>query len=250
MLSRIERFRSYEAIVARITGLIEAGHLRPGDRLPPERELAERLGTSRATVREACRVLEHMGLLDSRIGSGRYITSPPAMPSPAGEPYPQGAEAATLLDYFAVRKIVEVPMAELAAQNARAADIVNLKKAVDLMSDAAAEPLASDLAFHMAVAEASGNSFIAPLMRTGLFEMYRVATFTTALPGWRAEVTAEHLRIYEAIVAHDPERARQIMKEHLDRAETALRSALVPVGRAARAAKDLGQSPRVDRVPA
>jgi GntR family transcriptional repressor for pyruvate dehydrogenase complex len=231
VLSRIERFRSYEAIVAKITGLIESGELKPGDRLPPERELAEMLGTSRATVREACRVLEHMGLLDSRIGSGRYITGAPAAPDPAGDSRSQGTEAATLLDYLALRKMVEVPIAGLAAQNVDDVHVVALRQAVAMMSDPAVEPLAADLAFHLAVVEAAGNSYIASLMRTGSFHLYRMATLTTSQPGRRAEVIAEHRQINEAIVERDSELARHLMAEHLDRAEAALRSTLARPGK-------------------
>ncbi len=229
MLDKVERFRTYEAVVAKVKKLIDAGRLRSGDRLPPERDLARMLGTSRATVREACRVLEHMGLIESRIGAGRFISAPAPIADFLGEALLADTEDSILLDFVQVRVVLEIAMAELAARNATAEQIENLKYTLSLPPEGAERPedyIAADLAFHGAVADASGNRIYRRFIDSTQFLRYRVGTFAMSAATRRAQIRGEHRRIYEAIAAGDAPAAAAAVREHMANVESQLRATL------------------------
>src|SRR5512135_2230299 len=111
--------RSFEGVVNRIQEWVDRGKLAPGDQLPPERELAESLGVSRATLKEGFRVLEHIGLVESRHGKGRYIARLKTFTAPAISPA-RVLEYSTVMDLLQVRRFLEVPMTGLATELATA----------------------------------------------------------------------------------------------------------------------------------
>lgn len=226
MLDKVERFRTYEAIVEQIKKLVDAGKLSPGEKLPPERDLAVMLGTSRATVREACRVLEHMGLIESRIGSGRFVSETRLPASPSSVASAQTIEEDKIKDFVELRRILEIPMVEMAARNATPGDIGRMRLALDLGPNGETEPLVADMSFHSAIADASGNRLLRDFLNSELFLMYRLFSLTTSLPGRSDEVFDEHKRICEAVATHDPVTAAQLMRQHLSRAEKALSEVL------------------------
>lgn len=108
---------------------VDSGQLRPGDRVPPERELAVALSVSRATLREAFRVLERAGLIESRIGQGRYVAELRRGHATGNAPS-QALEEATILDFLEVRRLLEVPMAGLAARRASSEDIRRIEETI------------------------------------------------------------------------------------------------------------------------
>src|SRR5215470_17480317 len=156
-----------EQVVSFVRGLIERKALRPGDRLPAERDLAARLGVSRPTVRMALHALAAMGCVESRHGSGTYIPAgPPALGS---EPL---SLLAALHDFtheqmYDARRIFEVGAAGLAAEHATAEQLASLAEEVAGLFASLDDPqrfLVHDIAFHRGVAAASGNPIVAAVV--------------------------------------------------------------------------------------
>src|SRR5438105_13007059 len=156
-----------EQVVIQVRDMIRQGSLKPGDRLPPERELAKRLGISRASLRAGLRFLAAIGVLTSRHGSGTYIAAgPPALDS---EPLHMLAalHGFTTEKMFEARRLVEIAVAGLAAENATddhlrimAEEVTETYAALDNPQ----EYLVHDFGFHRAVAAASGNPILATFM--------------------------------------------------------------------------------------
>ncbi|TMP97752.1 MAG: FadR family transcriptional regulator [Verrucomicrobia bacterium] len=206
-----------EQVVIQVRDMIREGKLRPGDRLPPERELAKRLGISRASLRHGLRFLAAIGVLTSRHGSGTYIADgPPALDS---EPLRMLAELHrfTPNEMFEARKLLEVGLAGLAARNAGDEHLAIMAEEVAEMYatlDAPQEYLVHDIRFHLAVAAASGNQILAALMRRATVQR------ATDLK----ESAEFHRKIYRLIRARKPDEARAAMNEHLELAQRAFAS--------------------------
>jgi GntR family transcriptional regulator, transcriptional repressor for pyruvate dehydrogenase complex len=222
-----------ELVVDFIRGQIERGELRPGDRLPPERELAQRIGVSRPSVRAGLRSLAAMAVVQTRHGSGTYIADGP----PQLDSRPLSLLAAlhgfTPEQMFEARRVLEVGVAGLAAERATGEQIAAMAEEVTEMFASVEDPntfLMHDVRFHRAVAMASGNPILASLveMVSSLYFEHRRRT----LPRGRdlRETAIIHRNIYHAVRAHDVDRARREMSVHLPR----LRNAGAPDLRAAR----------------
>jgi GntR family transcriptional repressor for pyruvate dehydrogenase complex len=211
---------STEQVVSYVRDLIERGELRPGDRLPAERDLALHIGVSRPTVRAGLRALAAMGVVQSRHGSGTYIPSgPPAL----------GTEALSLLaalhgftreEMYEARRILEVGAAGLAAERATPERLATLAEEVASLFAAMDAPqvfLLHDINFHRAVAAASGNPIIASLveMVSAIYYEQRRETAAQASDRNLRDAAEMHRRIYQAIRARDAAEARQAMHDHL-----------------------------------
>src|SRR5215218_8540447 len=163
-LQAVENRRLYRQIADQIAALIERGEYGPGARLPPERDLAKQLGVSRPSVREALIALEVEGYVEVRIGSGVYVAGPRAGEPPAALPADSGP-----FELIRARWLIEAECAALAAKSATRAQIRAIEEALDGM-DAERErgvvPLAADRQFHLRIAEASGNSALALVVKT------------------------------------------------------------------------------------
>ncbi len=201
------------------------GRLGPGDRLPPERELATTLGIGRSSVREALRVLEVMGLIRTGTGSGptagAIIVATPQgglaqllrlQVAAHGFPIDDVVETRLLLEEWAVSALASADAPDLgeARETVRAMDRDGLS---------ADEFLALDAQFHLHLAEASGNEVVAATM-SGLrsaIESY-VRRGATRVPDWdamRRRLCAEHDGILDAITSHSPERSRTLVRDHI-----------------------------------
>jgi GntR family transcriptional repressor for pyruvate dehydrogenase complex len=200
---------------------IERGLLRPGDRLPSERELAALIGVSRPSVRSGLRTLSAMGIVQTRHGSGTYITEGP--PALDGKPLRVLAALHGMSpeQMFEARCVLEVGAAGLAAERATGEHIAAMAEEVSGMFATVDDPhsfLMHDIRFHRAVAMASGNPILASLveMVSGLFfELRRHVPQRT--PDQLREIAIIHRNIYHAVRARDPERARREMGSHLPR---------------------------------
>jgi GntR family transcriptional regulator, transcriptional repressor for pyruvate dehydrogenase complex len=215
-----------ELVVDTVRGQIERGQLRPGQRLPPERELAARLGVSRPSVRTGLRTLVTMGILRTRHGSGTYVTDgPPRLDVRALHMLSalHGFRADHLDE---TRRLLEVAVAGLAAERAGGDHLVPLAEHVSGMFAAIEDPTvfaAHDAAFHRAIAAAAGNPILASIveMVTRLsFEQSR--GLTSRGPEELRAVALLHRNIYHAIRTRDAERARREMAQHLPRAAQAV----------------------------
>lgn len=217
-IQAVEPRRLYRQIADQIAALIRRGEYRPGARLPPERDLARRLGVSRSSVREALIALEVEGFVEVRIGSGVYVAD--ARKMAARRPVlPPDSGPFELID---ARRLVESECAALAARHASAAQIGQMKSALASMRREQRRnivPLDGDHRFHLCVGDASGNSALALMVRTlwaqrtgPLFLQLEHHFDTPAL--WIAAI-GEHEAVLAAIEAHDPAAARAAMRRHL-----------------------------------
>jgi GntR family transcriptional repressor for pyruvate dehydrogenase complex len=203
-------------LIARIKSLIAAGTISPGSKFPPERELARDFAVNRASVRQALKVLEIMGVLTQRVGDGTYLSD--SAETILNEPI----DFLVLLDdlshheLFETRLIVEPELARRAAERATAEDLSTLRNAVFAMerSKSVRERLDADLAFHDAIFRASGNR-ICHLLFKGIHR-----TLLTSMSQLADRVSMDqplmfHRRIYAAIRERKPEEARLAMQEHI-----------------------------------
>jgi len=214
-----------EEVVTQVREMIKHGKLRPGDRLPSERELARQLGISRASLRPGLRFLAAIGVLISRHGSGTYIaTGPPALDS---EPLSMLAalHGFTTEKMFEARRLVEVAVAGLAAEHATADQLRLMSEEVTETYAALDNPqeyLVHDFGFHRAVAVASGNPILATFIEMVADILYQRRCKTIGRSRDLKESVEMHRKIYQAIRARNPDAARAAMSEHLILAERGL----------------------------
>jgi DNA-binding FadR family transcriptional regulator len=193
--------RLYRQIADQLRQLIDDGEYAVGSRLPTERELAEKLGVSRPTVREALIVLEVEGRLRIKVGSGIHVVEPQAAPAvPVPEPI------AGPFELLSARAFVESAVAEEAARVAEHEDVARLTV---------------DRKFHIGVVATLDNAVLVRCVGD-LFDQRinpyfeRLAQHIENPSTWRA-AHEEHRIVRNAIAAHDPQRARAAMREHLER---------------------------------
>jgi GntR family transcriptional regulator, transcriptional repressor for pyruvate dehydrogenase complex len=228
--------RMSEAIVDQIRGLIRGEQLRPGDRLPSERDLGERMGVSRVTVREALRVLEANGLVEIRVGArgGAFVTSPSSKKIGTDLADLISLSPLTAAEVTEARQVVELGIIPMAVERATDDDIAELRTMVKqhqaaLKNGQYAMPMSAD--FHVRVAACTHNTAIEMLVHSfhgPLLMSLREAQVAAPLMGLRG--TTEHRDFVEALAARDVERAEEIMAAHLQR--TARRVARVQATRA------------------
>lgn len=224
-IQALEPRRLYRQIADQITALIRRGEFKPGSRLPPERDLAKQLGVSRPSVREALIALEVEGFVEVRIGSGIYVTSADSRRAGARSGKAALPPDSGPFELIEARRLVESECAAQAAKHASAAQVRRMKAALASMRTDGKRnvvPLEGDQRFHECVADASGNSALAMLVRTlwaqrtgPLFLRLEHHFDTPAL--WSAAI-AEHQAILAAIESRDPGAARAAMRRHLDMA--------------------------------
>ena len=213
-----------EQVVARVYELIKQQNLEPGDRLPPERELSKQLGISRPSLRAGLSSLISMGVLQSRQGSGTFLVDgPPALDS---EPLRLLAQlhGFSFDHMFETRSILEVGAAGLAAERADGEQLATMSEEIAEMFGALNDPqqfLVHDVAFHRAVASASGNPTLATLVEMVSTVLYERRRDTIARAHDFNEAVEWHRRIYRAIRGRKPEEAREAMREHIMRAQRA-----------------------------
>ena len=208
-----------EAIL-RIKAMLMSGELRPGDRLPPEKELGDKLGLSRSSLREAVKALELIRVLDVRRGDGTYVTSlEPRLLLEAMSFVVDLHQDASVLEIFEVRRILEPAAAALAVPRATAQDVAKLADMVGSVADdgSVEDLVAHDLTFHRYLSDLSGNSYLSSLLET-------LSSSTLRARIWRglteenavAKTLAEHRRIVDAIAAGDVELTRSLAVVHIN----------------------------------
>ena len=211
---------STDQVVAYVRAAIERGALRPGDRLPAERDLAVQIGVSRPTIRAGLRALAAIGVVRARHGSGTYIPDgPPALGTDALS-FLAALHGFTREEMYEARRILEVGAAGLAAERATPDQVATLAEEVASLFAAIPEPerfLVHDIDFHRAVAAASGNPIVASLveMVSALYYEQRRDTAARASERDLRDAAEMHRRIYQAIRARDAEGARSAMNAHL-----------------------------------
>jgi len=209
--------RLYQSIASEILKLIEAGEFPPGSRLPGERDLAERFGVSRVTVREAEIALEAQGWISIKTGSGVYVR---ARPAPALGALPD----VTAFDLTAARILIEAEAAALAASRITDDEVVEMETLLAAMSAPDAsddEANEYDRRFHLAIARICGN----PVVEYCIQQIWRMRNELPRVKQAYARVchndgdsrTDEHAAIVHALRARDPAGARAAMRGHFQR---------------------------------
>jgi GntR family transcriptional repressor for pyruvate dehydrogenase complex len=212
--------RLYEQIVQQIEDSVLNGSLKPGDQLPAERELAQRLGVSRTAVREAVKALREKGLVEAYSGRGTFITDGTSQAARQSFDLMVKIGQQDGSTHLAeLRLILEPGIAALAAARVEEEDLVAMREAVAVMERSQKDPQAfieADLDFHLALAEAAANPLILSLIDSivGLLREQRIKIFNIEGGPERGQI--HHKRILEAMEQCDPEMARGAMRAHLE----------------------------------
>jgi len=211
-------------VVAYVRQLIESGKSRAGDKLPPERELAQLIGVSRATVRAGLQSLGTVGVVDSRRGAGTFVADGPPLLDVNPLSLFSALHGIPRAELFEARRVIEIDLAGLAAERAHGDELALISEEVMEMFasiDDVHRFLVHDIRFHRAVATAARNPLLAAIMEmvADLFYDQRKRT----VDRWRdaPEAAEQHRKIYQAIRAGDVERARREMDTHLQWAQEA-----------------------------
>jgi len=223
LLSRVSVGRISEVIVDQIRLLIRSGRLTAGDRLPSERELCERFGVSRVTVREALRVLEANGLVEIRVGArgGAFVTAPSSRMVGEGIADLISLSSLSAVEVTEARMVFELGLVALVCERATADDIAALYAICDRSSAAIEEddyPLALSAEWHTRFARATHNRAIALLADSLHDPMLRsLQEARTAEPAHGRRGAEEHRALVDAVADRDVERATELMRVHLRR---------------------------------
>ncbi|KOA21409.1 HTH-type transcriptional regulator LutR [Clostridium homopropionicum DSM 5847] len=222
MFTPIKNTKVYEQVIDQIKEMIKNGTLKKGDKLPSERDLVEQLGVSRASIREALRVLEIIGLLDCRQGEGNFIKhnfdnglfEPLSVMFMLNESKPE--------EIFELRKVIEIETAALAAKRITEEELKELYKLIEEMKSSESEDDRTkiDKKFHYTIAYASRNFLILNILNT-------VSTLMDSfIKNAREEIlkkhydkdiiNSQHKSICDALSLHNPSEAALAMRKHMD----------------------------------
>lgn len=203
----------HRLVLDKLYELMHEGQLQLGDLLPSERLLAEKLNVSRGTLREAFRILEHEGIIETRGGGGRRLRRALTDDiSLSPEAYMNSLRRSAAIDLMEARQALEERIVELACERATDADISNIREALDA-SKPVTEEVESDTAFHIAIAAATHNFVFVRMMRVHL-DLVKGIRSMILTPERREQMHEEHQAIFEAIATRDAERARAAMIRH------------------------------------
>lgn len=211
----------YEEIVERMIVQIQEGTLRPGDRLPSERMLAETYGVSRTVIREALRALAMMGCVESRVGEGTYIKAPAI--ADIVNPFSMVVQNNLRMggELIEARLILETEVAALSARRRNEAQLAALDQTIeDMRTDIAAGGmgLEADERFHMILTEAAGNEALRAMLGMCSDMLSRTRPITQSVKGVPQKAMQDHAAILQAVRDGDASAARRLMRIHLNRA--------------------------------
>jgi GntR family transcriptional repressor for pyruvate dehydrogenase complex len=225
---KITPVRLYENAIEQIMDLVKKSELKPGDKLPPERELAEKLSISRGSLREAFRVLESRGLIKSKPGGGRYIREIRKNGHNSTKNIILSLEKSFILELLEARETFEVKIVEFAAERATAEEVKAIEEVFSRVSeegrteDKDAEDdkkTESDTEFHLAIASASHNFVFVNIIKLHLDLLRDIREKTQQIPGRREKRWREHQAIFQAIKEHNSKKAGEAMLTHLKNVE-------------------------------
>jgi GntR family transcriptional repressor for pyruvate dehydrogenase complex len=225
MFELLQHKRISEEVVDMIIQRIRTGDLEVGQKLPPERVLAEEMGVSRTSLREALRALESMGYLHSVTGGGNYVNSVSLehVLSPLSAMVAQDKNLA--FDIIEVRRHLEVHMAALAAKNATKQQVSQIYGSILNMQseiEAGGNGVLGDNQFHLEIARASQNKAFAIIVELIAELLAESRKATLDIPGQPVKSIDDHMVIFEAIRAGDEQKAAAAMSEHLVKAQNNL----------------------------
>jgi len=222
MFSPIKNTKVYEQVIDQIKDMIDKGTLKKGDKLPSERDLVEQLAVSRASIREALRALEVIGLIECRQGEGNYIKS--SFQDNLFEPLSIMfmLEGSNQEQIWELRKIMEVEASGLAAKRINNEQLKELKEIIQRLMDCEDEDINAEIdkEFHYKIAECSGNILIFNILSTVSILVDHFIKDARKLilvkEGNKEILFSQHKEIYLSMEKHSSAAARKAMREHLD----------------------------------
>ena len=215
----IARQKTYELVAERLLALISEGDLRPGDPVPAERELAQAYGVGRSSIREALRMLESKGVIQSA-GNGSFTVAAFGDTLNRSIDFLISVDQADFRELFEVRHMLEAEAAALAAERHLEPDIAEMARQIAAMQSglqSEADFIAADLRFHMAIAQATRNRLIVHLMHAIRSQLQRSLASSFHVPGSPEHAIEMHRLILDAVAAREPDAARRRMHEHVTR---------------------------------
>lgn len=217
-----------EEVVTRLRDMIHRGELSPGDRLPPERDLAKILGVSRPTLRAGIRSLATVGILQSRQGAGTFVAERGESPMLDSSPLRMlsALHGFTSDEMFEARLALEMSIAGLAAERATSEQMTLMAEEIAGMYASLSEPeqyLVHDMKFHQTIAAASNNRILTSLMNMIATILFDNRSKTVKRAKDLKQSAEQHHNIYRAMRERDPEVARRAMHDHLIETQKAQR---------------------------
>lgn len=221
----VRRTRLFEDVARQIQALIVEGSLKPGDLLPPERELAERFAVSRGSVRDAIRTLELVGLVVPRQGEGTVVAdvSPDAVAAPIASVL--GRKRELIADLLDLRKMIEPPLAARAALRATPEDVARLEDVLRRQAEKTrrGEPaVEEDAEFHYLLALAARNGVVRRVIDVLMRLLRDTRARSLQTHGRPVRSLAGHRRVLEAIKRRDPAGAERAIRRHVEEIEKIL----------------------------
>lgn len=207
-------------LLAKFKELITSGEIRPGERLPPERELAQRFGASRSSLRPIMKVLESVGAISQRVGDGSYLSADGGNILDLPLSLLILLDGVSLIELFEARLMIEPELAARAAESASSEDLAVMRGTFPLMET---DPANADIAFHEAVCKATRNRVCYRMFGAVQRAFREGMVVTSRLTPSKA--TEFHKAVYSAIHLRNPEDARKMMTEHLTHAKGLLMQA-------------------------
>ena len=221
----VRRTKASREIVVQVREMIAGGHLKAGNRLPPERELAQLFGVGRCTLREAVRVLESFGLVEVRAGEGMFLTEGKSATTQGHFPPQLFSKWPTQLNLFELRTVLETGLADLAARRATASDITQMR---GVLAEQAAKVQRGesgadeDATFHELIAEATRNPALVQLMKHLVRSIRETRGPSLQRNGRPARSLQQNRAILMALEARNPALAARRMQGHIGSLERVL----------------------------
>lgn len=209
-----------DGVVEELRRMILDGEVQPGEFLPTREELAQQFGVGQSTIHEAIRVLNAIGLVQSRAGKGTWVRHDAAAGLISPEAIKSRLSDLNTQMIYEVRTVLEVSLAEFAAQRATAEDIERIWAALQATEEAVARDdqkayVQADLDFHLAVTRAAHNDLLEQFYQLSLRLLAEVIAQLAGLPGSKEDAILTQRAIAHAIEQHDPDKARQAAIDHL-----------------------------------
>jgi GntR family transcriptional repressor for pyruvate dehydrogenase complex len=219
VFKKINKSLTSEQVIEQIISTIEAGHLKPGEQLPSEKDLAVRFAVGRSSVREAMRTLVVMGYLEVFQGKGTFVKDRLPSAKTLDDIMGKAIAAGAIFDLMETRAIIECRAADLAATRADKSQADRIKKAIQGLKKCRANTQAyieADWNFHMTIAEATNNSVIVDVMNLLINKIHR---YNAEFIATSSEISDEAISSAETIVSHvlsgDGKKASSAMQYHL-----------------------------------
>lgn len=221
-----------EHLTTQVLALVQSEKLRPGDRLPSVKDLADRFSVATPTMREALRLLEMAGNLDIRHGSGIYVRQPETRMM-VTNPYARQVDTQTILNLLQARLLIEPPVAELAAVHASAKDLDGLDALLADTSQYLGGQESADavlgvanMRFHRGIADSANNSVLADVVFSLTEVHIKEQMAVLDLYNNRVRDHEQHRLILGALMNRDAREARRLMFEHIDEVITVIKEKL------------------------